>query len=92
MVVWIRFWRGWYKTLKHRYDVISYYRVFKIAHFVEHNTGYQAAKFHWPGLSRSNFIRGGGGGGGDTPLDLHATKKLGAYRLIYTTGLKYYEK
>ena len=41
-------------------DVTSQYLVSKIAHFVEISESYQPAKFHWPRLSGSNFMRAGG--------------------------------
>ena len=45
---------------KHHYDIISYYRVFKLAYFVEHDTGYQPSKFQCSRMSGSNFMEGGG--------------------------------
>ena len=59
LVIWIKFYRGWYSRQKHHYDVIMtsflQYWVFEIAHSVEHNTSYQPAKVHWPRLAGSNF-------------------------------------
>ena len=60
LVIWIKFYRGWYKTPKNYHDVTSKYLVFKIAHFVEINRSYQPANLHWPRLTGSNFTRGGG--------------------------------
>ena len=45
---------------KHHYDVISYHCVSKLAHFVEHDIGYQPSKFQCSRMSGSNFMEGGG--------------------------------
>ena len=52
--------------------------LFKIAHFVERNRSCQPAKFHWPRLSGSNFMRAGG----KHPHSyLHALKTSSPYRV-----------
>ena len=43
---------------KHHYDVISYHCVSKLAHFVEHDIGYQPSKFQCSRMSGSNFMEG----------------------------------
>ena len=43
--------------IRRHYDISSQYLVFKITHFVEYNTSYQSAKYHWSGLFGSNFTR-----------------------------------
>ena len=50
---------------------------FSKLHKVEINRRYQPAKFHWPRLSGSNFMRAGG----KHPPGLHALKKTSPYRV-----------
>ena len=48
---------------KHDYDVIMtsfHNNWFQNCTFVEHSRSYQPAKFHWPRMSGSNFMRAGG--------------------------------
>ena len=45
---------------KHHYDVISYHCVSKLAHFVEHDIGYQPSKLQCSRMPGSNFMEGGG--------------------------------
>ena len=59
---------------------LQQYLVFILENLIKVN--YQAAKFHWPRLSGSNFTRGGGGGGVEnTPTDLYSLKNPSTYRV-----------
>ena len=63
-VIWIKFYRGFHKTPP-KTIMTSFWRYFtifgfNIIYFVELNRRYQPAKFHWPRLSGSNFMRAGG--------------------------------
>ena len=74
------------------YDVTSQYLVLKIAHFVEISRRYHLAKFHWPTLSGSNFMRAGGKHSPLPPFrltDLHALRNpvlVDCKRLIWETS------